>query len=264
MMSVWGSDVYKFPYRSKLHHYLVKKNLVAATLVASTSKAMAEQIGRIAPSLNELVLTPFGVDTAIFTPHNKVASESLVIGTVKGLTAIYGVDILIRAFAEVYKQRANIPLILRIVGDGPLKSDLERLVKELHVEKVTEFIGRVPHSEVPQQLRGFDVYAAFSRSESFGVAVLEASACGVPVVVSDVGGLPEVVLHDETGYLIPTEDVSAATSALLDLIDSKTQRLAMGAAGVKFVNENYSWQVCVEKFCKALEQQQQIQRSSTR
>jgi glycosyltransferase involved in cell wall biosynthesis len=259
MLSVWGSDVYKFPYRSKLHLRTVRKNLVSATLIASTSRAMAQQIKRVAPAVSEVLLTPFGVDTAIFIPAHKAPSQSIVIGTVKGLTPIYGIDILIRAFTAAKLRRPNILLKLKIVGVGPLKSELERLVKELDIVKETEFVGRVPHCEVPQQLRSFDIYAAFSRSESFGVAVLEASACGIPVVVSNVGGLPEVVLSNKTGFLVPTEDVKAATNALLELIDSEAQRKEMGINAVAFVNEHYSWSVCVDKFCKALEQQQRIQ-----
>lgn len=264
MLSVWGSDVYKFPYRSKLHHYLVRKNIMAATLVASTSQAMAEQIRAVAPKVKRLVLTPFGVDMSAFTPvqsSQEAPAEPIVIGTVKGLTPLYGVDILIRAFAAAKKQRPNVPLQLRIVGDGPLKAELEHLVQQQGIAKITDFVGRVPHSQVPNQLRQLDVYVALSRSESFGVAVLEASACGVPVLVSNVGGLPEVVIPGETGHTVPGDNADAATEALLDLIDSKTLRQEMGAAGVRFVQEHYSWHVCVDKFCQALTEQQRLQQS---
>lgn len=191
----------------------------------------------------------------------KAPTEPLVIGTVKGLTPLYGVDILIRAFSATKKQRPNVPLQLRIVGDGPLKAELEHLVQQQGSAKITDFVGRVPHSQVPEQLRQLDVYAALSRSESFGVAVLEASACGVPVLVSNVGGLPEVVVPGETGRIVPGDNVDAATEALLDLIDSKTLREEMGAAGVRFVQEHYSWPVCVDKFCQALAEQQRLQQS---
>ena len=264
MLSIWGSDVYKFPYRSKLHHYLVRKNIMAATLIASTSQAMAEQIRAVAPKVKRLVLTPFGVDMSMFTPaqsSQEAPNEPVVIGTVKGLTPLYGVDILIRAFAGAKNQRPNVPLKLRIVGDGSLKAELEHLVQQQGIAKVTDFVGRVPHSQVPEQLRKLDVYVALSRSESFGVAVLEASACGVPVLVSNVGGLPEVVIPGETGHIVPGDNVDAATEALLDLIDSKTLREEMGAAGVRFVQEHYSWPVCVDKFCQALAEQQRLQQS---
>jgi glycosyltransferase involved in cell wall biosynthesis len=78
-------------------------------------------------------------------------------------------------------------------------------------------------------------------SESFGVAIIEASACGVPVIVSDAGGLPEVVVDGQTGYIVPRNNPQAAAEKIVNLINDKNARVAMGRAGREFVLKNYEW-----------------------
>src|SRR5690606_5953700 len=101
VLSVWGSDVYGFPYKSPLHRWLVRKNLMAADVVASTSYCMAEQTRSIAPELKEIPITPFGVDMQAYVSAEALAenNDQLVIGTVKTMASTYGIDTLIEAFA---------------------------------------------------------------------------------------------------------------------------------------------------------------------
>jgi glycosyltransferase involved in cell wall biosynthesis len=101
----------------------------------------------------------------------------------------------------------------------------------------------VPHAEVPRELAKLDIYVALSRSdsESFGVAIVEASMAGRPVVVSDAGGLPEVTLDGETGLIVPRDDPWAAALALEKLIFDADLRHRMGVAGQVHVAKHYSW-----------------------
>jgi glycosyltransferase involved in cell wall biosynthesis len=135
-----------------------------------------------------------------------------------------------------------------IVGDGSQKKELESLAQQLNIQNITNFVGAVPHEQVPHYLNQMDIYVAASRldSESFGVAVLEASACGLPVVVSDAGGLPEVVEERVTGYIAPKENVEATAKAILRLIQNDRDRTLMGLAGRKLVCDRYVWQDNVE------------------
>ncbi len=257
ILSVWGSDVYDFPYKSPLHRWGVVSNLQAADAIASTSHCMAEQTRSLVPSLGEIAITPFGVDCRHFTPQareTRTADSPLVIGTVKTLSPKYGIDVLIRAFALARRALAQIDadlsnrLHLRIVGGGPDAAVLQQLANQLQVAEVVEFVGPVTHDQVPAELHKFDIFVALSRSESesFGVAAIEASAVGLPVVVSDAGGLPEVVLHGQTGLVVPKENAQAAADALLQLIQSPALRQQLGSAGRAHVLANYSWDACVQ------------------
>src|SRR5690554_3943342 len=91
VLSVWGSDVYDFPYKSPLHKWLVRKNLLAADVVASTSYCMAGQTRSVAPELKEILITPFGVDMQAYANAEMLAAnnERLVIGTVKSMAKKY-------------------------------------------------------------------------------------------------------------------------------------------------------------------------------
>lgn len=133
-----------------------------------------------------------------------------------------------------------------IGGCGPAISDLRALSDELGIAGDVTFLGDVPHDEVPRVLSTFTVYAALSRSESFGVAVAEASACGIPIVATRVGGLSEVVREGVTGLLVPPEDARAAADAIARLVADSRERSEMGVAGRDFVRKTYEWDLCVD------------------
>jgi glycosyltransferase involved in cell wall biosynthesis len=247
VLSVWGSDVFDFPNKSPLHLALIRANLRAADWIASTSQAMAQQTASLCSELR-ISVVPFGIDTEFFKPALPVQNkDTLIIGTVKTLAPKYGIDLLIRAFAEL-RQRLDTTLSeklrLLIVGGGPDEALLKKLAEDLGVSSVTTFVSYVPHARVPDYLNQLDIYVALSRldSESFGVAVLEASACELPVVVANVGGLPEVVQDKRTGYIVPRENPEAAASALEQLIENDMLRKTLGEAGRKFVLDHYDWQ----------------------
>ncbi|AFZ36676.1 glycosyl transferase group 1 [Stanieria cyanosphaera PCC 7437] len=255
ILSVWGSDVYDFPATSFLHRTLVAANLRQADWVCSTSEVMAKQTLSICPELPNLSITPFGIDIDKFSPRSTLRDKNyLTVGTVKRLTSKYGIDILLKAFAHARTMAINYhpeianQLRLMIVGDGSQKKELESLAKQLQIQNITNFVGAVPHEQVPHYLNQMDIYVAASRldSESFGVAVLEASACGLPVVVSNAGGLPEVVADGVTGYIAPKENVQATAKAILQLIQNDRDRILMGLAGRKLVCDRYVWQNNVE------------------
>ncbi len=242
IISVWGSDIFEFPRKSLFHRQLVKSNLNSAEKVCSTSQALAAETRKYYQGPIEI--TPFGVDCERFCPLPEPVKscEEFVVGTIKSLQPLYGIEYLIRAFAiivERYSRRRKLRLV--IAGDGHLRPSLEILARELGVKEFTRFLGRIPHSQVPELLNTFSVFVAPSLAESFGVAVLEASACGVPVIVSDVGGLPEVVRDRVTGSIFPSRNLGAIVQALEELIQDEILRQSMGTAGRNFVLENYEW-----------------------
>lgn len=254
LLSVWGSDVYDFPAKSGWHRRLLKRNLAHANALASTSECMAEQVRRFAPG-KQVFVTPFGVDITVFQPGPARADGAeLVIGTVKTLEHKYGVDQLIRAFALLLRSiRAPMRLRLDIAGGGSQLGALQALAGQLGIAKQVRFLGRVEHAQVPGLLQGFDIFAALSRldSESFGVAAVEAAACGKPVVVSDVAGLAEVTRHLATGFVVPREDPQAAARAMATLVEDALLRRQMGEAGRAQVLERYSWERSLDLMLQA-------------
>lgn len=252
VLSVWGTDIFNFPYMTKLNKLLIHCNLKTARWVCSTSWVMAQATRRVYKNVDsKMTVTPFGVDLNRFKkqPELRLSDDStIMIGTIKTLEDIYGIDILIEGFALARERIRNDnpqfaeKLRLVICGEGPLEHYLKNLAKTLDIDHVTDFKGFIDHSSVPVVLNQMDIYVAMSREESFGVAIIEASACEVPVLVSSFGGLPEVVDHGTTGYVIPENTAEGLSNRLIELILDPDLREEMGKQGRKRVAEHYAWQ----------------------
>lgn len=242
LIHTWGRDVLDFP-RYRLYRILVSFNLRRADLITCTSQVMARAVERLAQPDMPIHVVPFGVDLDRFEPrpHPKSPDEPLVIGSVKSLEKLYGIEYLLRAFGSLFNQNGDLRLV--IVGDGTQRPVLESLASELQIAEPSRFVGRVPHEQVIRYLHEMDIFVVPSLQESFGVAAVEAAAAGLPVVASNVGGLPEVVVDGETGFLVPPADVEALSGRLSQLSADPALRQRMGQAGRAFVKAHYDWQV---------------------
>lgn len=252
LVSVWGSDIYMFPEKGRLHRSVLSGNLRSATAIASTSRAMANKLREYENEL-DVFITPFGVDENVFRPLG-AAHDSIVIGTAKKLEPIYGIDTLIEAFALLRKRvsPALAPrLRLLIAGAGIERARLEKQCRRLGIAGQTEFRGFVPHGEMSACLAEMDVFVALSRLESFGVSILEAGACGIPSVVSDADGPREVTVEGVTGYVVPRENAEAAAERLVQLVTDTDLRRRMGEAARLHVQKNYSWQTSLDRMLEA-------------
>ncbi|MCZ0756423.1 glycosyltransferase [Anoxybacillus sp. J5B_2022] len=238
-VSVWGRDIYQFPQQNSVNRTIVEFTLKKADVICSTSHVMAVETKKYTDKSVEV--TPFGVDLTIFRPFEKQVKDTVTLGTVKALSDKYGIADLIKAFAIIHQQYPNTNLL--IVGDGPQRQQYEQLAETLGIRHVTTFTGRVPNTDVPKYINKMDIFAVPSTedSESFGVAAVEAMACGVPVVVSNVGGLPEVVKKDVTGLIVPKENPDALADAFKRLLSDADLRHQMGENGIQHVKEHYHW-----------------------
>ncbi|HTA81576.1 MAG TPA: glycosyltransferase [Bacteroidia bacterium] len=251
VISVWGSDVYEFPNRSALHKFILKQNLKKADCLMSTSHVMAEELAKY--TSHKIEITPFGVDLNVFKPQKikTLFNEGdIVIGTIKSLEPVYGIKYLIEAFCILCTKHKDWPLKLLIVGGGLQEQELKNMVAIADITDKVIFTGRVPSGSVHEYHNMLDVYVALSDSESFGVAVVEASACGKPVVVSNVSGFVEVVENGATGLIVPVRSAKVAANAIERIISDKELAKQMGVNGRKRVEEMYNWSVNLEGIIK--------------
>ena len=240
VISAWGSDVMDFPNRSWLHKALIKFNFNNADSIWATSDIIVSTINRL--SKKNVHKIAFGIDTNIFKPINVTSvfyQPCIVIGTVKSMETIYGIDILIKAFKKVHDKNAEIPLKLLIVGGGSMEKQYKLLVKKLKIEDKTIFTGKINHSEIVNYHNMIDIFINVSRNESFGVSVLEASACEKPVIASNIGGLPEVVDHNNTGFLVELENMDEVAAAIEKLVKNSSLRKKMGENGRLWVQQKF-------------------------
>ena len=253
LISVWGSDIFSFPRKSWVFKQILKFNLASSNMVYSSSEVMAKETGKYCSKSIEVI--PFGVDSEFLIPVNRLGRSILTIGTIKRLEHIYGIDTLIHAFAICVNSNPEVNMRLAITGDGRLKNDLIILAKGHGIEHLCEFTGSVAHAEIKRHLDELDIFVALSREESFGVAIIEAQSCGLPVVVSNAPGPKEIVKQEVSGFIVDKEDPEAAAQAISMLIRNESLRIEMGNSGRDIVLEKYDWKMNVCQMIEAYQSQ---------
>jgi N-acetyl-alpha-D-glucosaminyl L-malate synthase BshA len=160
-------------------------------------------------------------------PHG----EKVLIHT-SNFRAVKRVPDVIKVFNEVLKK---VPSRLILIGDGPERSHCELLARELGIHENVRFLGK--QAEIVPLLSCADLFLLPSQSESFGLAALEAMACGVPVISSSVGGLPELQIHGETGFIAEFGDVDRMARYAIDLLTNSSKHKLFSAAARKRAEE---------------------------
>jgi glycosyltransferase involved in cell wall biosynthesis len=244
ILSTWGYDIQWEPKYNKAYAIMVRHNLSKADVITATSVNLAEDTRAYAPPGTPLFTVPFGVNCSLFKPMKEAHTVKplLTIGIIKRLEEECGIQDLIAAFALLKPRLSEIRLML--VGEGSYREALKAQVRRLKLEDSVVFAGWVENSQLPYVINQFDVFCLPSHPdrESFGVAVLEALACEVPVVATRVGGLPEVTRPGVTGYLVPPHSPQDIADALYELLSDEERRLQMGRNGRQFVLEHYRWE----------------------
>jgi sugar transferase (PEP-CTERM/EpsH1 system associated) len=228
-----GKERYAQQFRTRLLGRIAG-HFVSTFFCLTHDMAAAVRASRIVPQKKIRVIFN-GIDTAQFTrPHDSCAArrtlgipdDAPLIGTVGRLTEIKRQDVLIRGFALLKKQYPAAHLVL--VGEGPLRDDLQKLATQCQVGDAVHFAGY--QSPTGPFIQAMNIFALTSRSEGMPQAAIEAAVCGLPIVASRVGGLPELIEHGRTGLLVPVGDESALASALAELLADPDRARRIGAA----------------------------------
>jgi len=148
--------------------------------------------------------------------------------------------------------RRKVPSKLLLVGDGPARSNCEQLVRELNLEGHVKFLGK--QLELVPLLSAADVFLMPSQSESFGLSALEAMACEIPVVATSIGGLPELIVHGETGYIAEIGDIERMAKYAIDLLTNDQKYAMFAAASRRRAVEMFSAEKVVDQYERYYEQ----------
>jgi colanic acid/amylovoran biosynthesis glycosyltransferase len=193
-----------------------------------------------------------GVDSQAI--RQREAGEELpVILHVARLVEVKGTRYLLQAFATVARRFDQVRLV--IIGDGPLRRQLQSLAGSLGVRDRVEFLGALAHDQVLSWMRKAamlvlpGVRTASGREEGLGMVLLEAAATGLPLIASRVGGIPESMVEGETGFLVPQRDAGALAQRIGELLADPVNRRRMGTAGRTLVERRFS----IERQTDALE-----------
>jgi glycosyltransferase involved in cell wall biosynthesis len=198
-----------------------------------------------------------GVDTAAFTPSgpNRRQAEGLterrVVLCVTRLVPIKNLPLLIEAFAELHQDRLDTTLVL--LGEGPQESVLRARAAALGVSESVKFAGYAPQEETPAWYRTADVFALSSDFDNSPNVVLEAMACGLPVVATDVGGLRDYIVPEVNGLLVPKGSRADFADALATYFDQPVLARATGRTNRATAVERFSWAVSAARMLAVYE-----------
>jgi len=240
--------------RNPLWRMLIRKLISKADCIIAPSEELALTTIKLGIPDSTVFMIPNGVDTELF---NEVKSnintricysipiKSFVAICPRRLVFKNGVDLIIKAWAKIVKFDKNVKLI--VVGDGPEKNRLISLVKELRLERQILMLGSKDRSEMPEIYKIADFAVIPSRVEAVSIAALEAMASGLPVIATRVGGLPQIVTHNQNGKLVEPESPDSLADEIIDLISDKILLLQMGRNARNFVFNGYTWDMIADK-----------------
>lgn len=244
VVSVHGSDIYalKGGFMTSLKRFTLKH----ADAVVVNSSATKEACQEVYPALETQVI-PMGIDMEMFSPAPKPQSlvqkyslnSKFTILFTGRLTKVKGVIYLLQALVMLKDKNPNFKAL--IIGDGPDRPELVAYVAEHGLEDNVEFLGWVDKAELPQYYHAADVMVGLSLHEALGIVFIEAQACGVPVVASRVGGIVDIVVDNETGFLVDAKSPDQAYEKLLQLSTDTQLQKKMSHAATKEINEHFSW-----------------------
>lgn len=233
-----------FEHNTTLPDGAVLRRMIAqANHIVAVSEAIRDQFLQLAPDAQgKITLIHNGVDVERFfvSPEARkrkrrelgIEENELVAGTVSRLSPEKGIVYFIDAAHEILRQQPGARFL--IVGDGPERVELERRAGS----DAIRFVGA--QENVTEWLNALDVFVMPSLAEAFGLAVVEAMACGLPVVASDAGGLRDIVRERESGLRVPLGDAGAIARAVLELGQDAGKRRAFGQAGRSRVEEQFT------------------------
>lgn len=243
----WHSDVLRQKGFLWAYKLLATAFLRRADRVIVADSNIAKNSPLLQPFNEKCVVVPFGIDTRRFQLNDDMRKQAEGIRSKFGSPIVLCVGRLVyyKGVEQVIKSMCEVDAVLLLIGDGPLRLNLEKLVVQLGLTNKVVFLGMLSYDEMPAYFHACDVFVlpSVASTEAFGLVQLEAMACGKPVVNTRLPtGVPEVSRHQETGLTMPPGDAQALGVAIGTLLDDSALRQRYGENAKQRVREHFSLQ----------------------
>ena len=238
-----GSDILIYTRNSTLARYAIRYVLSKADAVTAHGENLRSEIVRFGVDPGKVFSIISGVDLSDFSPESKdrrirdsydIPDGPIVIST-RRMSPVHDVETLVRAVPLVAKAIPNVTFLL--VGDGETRRVLQDVATKLGVQDIIRFVGNVPHGELSRYLASSDIYVSTSISDGLSVSTMEAMACGLPLVVTDVGDNHLWIKNEENGYLIPIKNPEALAERVTYLAQNSNVRARLGVGNRRLAEE---------------------------
>jgi glycosyltransferase involved in cell wall biosynthesis len=253
VISALGTIERKVAYEGSYTSKQIIEAMNFADRILSVSEDLKTHIVNLGIDENKVDVVPNGVDTEIFRPAGKeyarnvlnLPQEKKIVLFIGALRKIKGVDYLIEAAKSFVNKNTDLYMVGR---DDGLRKSLEKRAEELKISGFIKFTGPVTHEEIPLWISAADMLVLPSLSEGRPNVVLEALSCEVPVVATDVGGIPELMVEGETGYLVPSKNPVQLSEKINKLLENESRREKMGKFGRKsIIQRGLTWESHAKK-----------------
>lgn len=246
--SPWGSDVLINAKKGAFDRFAARYTLKHADHIVCDSMALKEQIIEISGvDPDKIDVFAFGINLRVFKPDDsgkalriKLGWENNIILMMnRSFKPVYGIKYFLEALPAIVKQYPQVRILL--VGDGPEKKEYKSIISSLGLSDKIHMPGFLGEGEMNKYLNAADIYISASLSDSTPVSLLEAFACRLPVIVTDIPSILEWVKDGINGFVVPTKDPGAITKALIKLVGSEALRIDFAGKNIAIAKERADW-----------------------
>jgi len=239
VLSTWGSDVMTDPEKSPFHRLRTRHVLRRATRVTSDARVMTDKIVGMGIPKTRILTFPYGVDLDRFRPRSDRMDGGPRILSNRKLAPVYSVSTLIDAFPAV--REAFHQASLTVAGDGESRSELSARAERSIARRAIVFVGGVDHDRMPALLRDHQIYVSTSLSDTTSVSMLEAMACGLFPIVSDIPANREWIEDGVNGRLVPVQQPMKLALTIIEAWKDETLRANAIVANLELVRTRAEW-----------------------
>lgn len=244
--AVWGSDVLVNSVESRVSRWMLQYTIRKADAVYCDCQVVRDEILRHCRSAvckPIHVFPQLGIDTALFSPGVSEASMAIrrrwegkkLLLMTRWMAPVYGIEVMLQAMHRLLQVRSDLHAIL--IGSGPNREEYEALARKLGLSEKVTFMGDVENVQLPAWIQAADVYVSSSYSDGTSLSLLEAMACGRPVVVSDVPALLEWIVDGNNGRIFPRGNDRVLADVLLDLLNREEGAKRWGEINCQIARE---------------------------
>ena len=254
LLAPYGSDVLVNPQQKKLFRWIAKYTLKKADAILCNSESMKTAVLNLVDYPAErIVAFPWGIYHDQFNPEidgseirKKLGWEDKkILIMTRYFTWVYGIEYFLESLPVIIKSIPETRIIM--CGSGPLGEKFRGYVKETGLSDYVHFAGRVPNAELPRYLAAADVYVSSSLSDGTSIALIEAMATGLPVVVTDVDSNFEWIIDGVNGFIVPKRDSRIIAEKIIELLQNEGLRKKFGAENVRIARERGNWDTNYER-----------------
>lgn len=256
-----GSDILIESKRNPLWKFVTRYALKKADLIVCRSLDVREEISKLGVEANKIRIILLGVDSEKFHPIPEAKelrreldidqSAPVVIST-RSLKPVYDLETLIKAVPLVLVEVPAAKFI--IVGKGIQRDYLQELARRLGIVESVKFVGFVPHTDIPRHLSSSDIYVSTSLSDGTSNSLLEAMACELAPVVTNIPANQRWIEDGKNGFLVPVKEPEALAGRIISLINNKNMRKSLSEIGRKIVQAKAEQKIEMEKLMEAYQE----------